>query len=103
MSDLVYQNYSNKCRGWSNPFIGPQITNLSGYQSSVSSTSIITINGYNFYPYSRIVFGTLNPTTYFVNSTILRFYINNLSWCFLIIPQINLFNCILSYFQKVVL
>ena len=75
MSDLVYQNYSNKCRGWSNPFIGPQITNLSGYQSSVSSTSIITINGYNFYPYSRIVFGTLNPTTYFVNSTILRFYI----------------------------
>ena len=75
MSDLVYQNYSNKCRGWSNPFIGPQITNLSGYQSSVSSTSIITINGYNFYPYSRIVFGTLNPTVYFVNSTILRFYI----------------------------
>ena len=80
MSDLVYQNYSNKCKGWVNPStisFGPQITSLSSYNSPAGSTSIITINGTNFYSYSRIAFGTLNPTVYFVNSNILQFYIPN--------------------------
>jgi hypothetical protein len=78
MSNLVYQNYSNKCKGWTNPSsisLGPQITSLSGYHSPAGSTTIVTINGYNFYSYSQIVFGTLNPTVYFTNSTILQFYI----------------------------
>ena len=78
MSNLVYQNYSNKCKGWTNPSsisLGPQITSLSDYHSPAGSTTIITINGYNFYSYSQIVFGILNPTVYFINSTILQFYI----------------------------
>ena len=31
MSNLVYQNYSNKCKGWTNPSsisLGPQITSF---------------------------------------------------------------------------
>ena len=84
MSNLVYQNYSNKCKGWTNPSsisLGPQITSLSDYHSPAGSTTIVTINGYNFYSYSQIVFGTFNPTTYFINSTILQFYIpSNLTY-----------------------
>ena len=84
MSNLVYQNYSNKCKGWTNPSsisLGPQITSLSEYHSPAGSTTIVTINGYNFYSYSQIVFGTFNPTTYFINSTILQFYIpSNLTY-----------------------
>ena len=84
MSNLVYQNYSNKCKGWTNPSsisLGPQITSLSEYHSPAGSTTIVTINGYNFYSYSQIIFGTLNPTTYFINSTILQFYIpSNLTY-----------------------
>ena len=84
MSNLVYQNYSNKCKGWTNPSsisLGPQITSLSEYHSPAGSTTIVTINGYNFYSYSQIIFGTLNPTVYFINSTILQFYIpSNLTY-----------------------
>jgi len=78
MSNLVYQNYSNKCKGWTNPSsisLGPQITSLSGYHSPAGSNTIITINGINFYSYSQITFGTLSPNVYFINSTILQFYI----------------------------
>jgi hypothetical protein len=78
MSNLVYQNYSNKCKGWTNPSsisLGPQITSLSTYHSPAGSNTIITINGINFYSYSQITFGTLSPNVYFINSTILQFYI----------------------------
>jgi len=80
MSDLVYQNYNNKCQGWINPanlVFGPQITSLSSYQSPAGSSTVVAINGTNFYSYSTISFGILNPTVYFVNSNIIQFYVPN--------------------------
>jgi hypothetical protein len=78
MSDLVYQNYNNRCQGWTNPsslVFGPQITTLSGYYSPAGSTTLVSINGQNFYSYSSISFGTFKPTVYFINSNILQFYV----------------------------
>jgi hypothetical protein len=78
MSDLVYQNYNNRCRGWTNPsslIFGPQITSLSGYYSPAGSTTLVSINGKNFFSYSTVSFGTFNPTVYFINSNILEFYV----------------------------
>jgi len=78
MSDLVYQNYNNRCRGWTNPsslIFGPQITSLSGYYSPAGSTTLVSINGKNFFSYSTVSFGTFNPTVYFINSNILAFYV----------------------------
>jgi hypothetical protein len=80
MSDLVYQNYNNRCQGWSNPssfLFGPQIISLSNYQSPAGSSTLISINGNNFYSYSSIRFGTFTPTTYFINSNLLEFYVPN--------------------------
>ena len=80
MSDLVYQNYNNKCQGWVNPSninVGPQINSLSGYQSPAGSNTVVAINGTNFYSYSSISFGTFNPTVYFINSNLLQFYVPN--------------------------
>ena len=80
MSGLVYQNYNNKCQGWVNPSnisFGPQITALSGYQSPAGSSTVVAINGNNFYSYSTISFGTFNPTVYFINSNLLQFYVPN--------------------------
>lgn len=78
MSGLVYQNYNNKCQGWSNPtnnFFGPEIYNLSSLYSPAGSTSLVSINGANFYCYSTISFGMYNPTVYFINSNLLQFYV----------------------------
>lgn len=80
MSDLVYQNYNNKCKGWVNPSgisYAPQIISLSGYFSPSGSTTLVSINGANFYSYSKILFGTFNPTVYFINSNIIQFYVPN--------------------------
>jgi len=80
MSDLVYQNYNNKCQGWVNPSnlsFGPQITFLSGYQSPAGSNTVVAINGINFFSYSTISFGTFSPTVYFINSNLLQFYVPN--------------------------
>lgn len=80
MSDLVYQNYNNKCQGWVNPSnlsFGPQITSLSGYQSPAGSSTVVSISGSNFFSYSKILFGTFNPTVYFINSNLLQFYVPN--------------------------
>ena len=80
MSDLVYQNYNNKCKGWVNPSglsYSPQIISLSGYYSPSGSTTLVSINGANFYSYSKILFGTYNPTVYFINSNIIQFYVPN--------------------------
>ena len=80
MSDLVYQNYNNKCQGWVNPsslFFGPQITSLTSYQSPAGSNTLVSINGSYFYSYSSVSFGTFNPTVYFINSNILQFYVPN--------------------------
>jgi hypothetical protein len=78
MSNLVFQNYDNRCRGWTNPselFSGPRIDFLSGYQSPAGSNTVVSINGYNLYSYSIIRFGTFSPTVYFVNSNLLQFYV----------------------------
>jgi hypothetical protein len=80
MSDLVYQNYNNRCKGWTNPssiVFGPEITVLSSYQSPAGSNTVVSISGTNFYSYSTISFGTFNPTVYFINSNILQFYVPN--------------------------
>jgi hypothetical protein len=80
MSDLVYQNYNNKCQGWVNPsnvFFGPEIISLTGYQSPAGSNTVISIIGSNFYSYSVINFGTFTPTVYFINSSLLSFYVPN--------------------------
>lgn len=78
MSDLVYQNYNNRSKGWVNPSnlnFGPKIYNLSGYYSPAGSTTLVSINGDNFFSYSSISFGTFKPTVYFINSNILQFYV----------------------------
>lgn len=80
MSDLVYQNYNNKCKGWINPsnlLFGPQIVSLTGYQSPAGSNTVVSINGVNFFSYSVIRFGTFTPSIYFINSTLLSFYVPN--------------------------
>ena len=79
MSDLVYQNYNNKCKGWVNPSLsfGPEIISLTGYQSPAGSNTVISIVGNNFYSYSTVNFGTFTPTTYFINSSLISFYIPN--------------------------
>jgi hypothetical protein len=78
MSDLVFQNYSNKCQGWTNPSnlaFGPQIVSLTGYYSPSGSTTLVTIFGSYFFSYSVVRFGTYQPTSYFVNSTSIQFYV----------------------------
>ena len=78
MSNLVYQNYNNKCQGWVNPsslFFGPQINSLTSFQSPAGSTSLVTIIGENFFSYSIVKFGTYSPTTFFINSNQLSFYV----------------------------
>ena len=78
MSDLVFQNYNNRCKGWTNPSsitFGPQIDSLSGYYSPAGSTTLVSINGQNFFSYSTISFGIYKPTVYFINSNILQFYV----------------------------
>jgi hypothetical protein len=79
MSNLVYQNYNNRCQGWAYPsfLVGPQINSLSGYQSPAGSSTLVSINGINFYSYSSVKFGTFNPTVYFINSNLLQFYVPN--------------------------
>ena len=77
MSDLIYQNYNNRCQGWSKPssLVGPRIDYLSGYSSPAGSTTVVSINGINFFSYSTVLFGVYNPTVYFINSNQLQFYV----------------------------
>jgi hypothetical protein len=77
MSGLVYGNNANRCVGWSNnpPLVGPYIASLSGYLSIYGYTSIITIFGNNFRSYSVVKFGPYVPTTQFLNSSQISFYV----------------------------
>jgi hypothetical protein len=78
MSGLLFQNYSNKCKGWTNPtdsYFGPNIVSLSGYYSPAGSTTLVSISGANFFSYSTVSFGTYNPTVYFINSNNIQFYV----------------------------
>jgi len=66
------------CIGWTNPnnlYYGPVINSLSSYYSPAASTSLVVINGQNFFSWSTVKFGTFFPTVYFINSNILEFYI----------------------------
>lgn len=75
------QNFTyttNSCQGWVNPsdnVFGPRIVTLSSYYSPAGSTTLVTIQGANFFSYSSIVFGTYYPTVYFINSNELQFYV----------------------------
>ena len=72
--------FNNKCKGWVNPSgisYAQQINSLSGYYSQSGSTTLVSINGANFYSYSNILFGIYNPTVYFINSNIIQFYVPN--------------------------
>ena len=63
-------------RGWSAPGpIIPVINNLSGYYSPAGVRTMVVISGSNFRPYSTVKFATYNPTTYFVSSQQIEFYI----------------------------
>lgn len=76
MSELIITN--QRCQGWTNPgslSYPPQITSLSGYYSPAGSSTVVSINGLNFYSYSVIRFGTFSPTVYFINSNVLQFYV----------------------------
>jgi len=66
------------CQGWSNPsssFFTPIITNLTSYYCPAGYNNLITIFGENFYSYSSVSFGTYQPTTYFINSNQIQFYV----------------------------
>ena len=78
MTDSFTSSYNSRCQGWTNPsnlYFGPRIISLSSFYSPAGATSLVTINGANFYSYSSISFGTYLPTVFFVNSNILQFYV----------------------------
>ena len=63
-------------KGWSAPgHIIPVINNLSSYYSPAGVRAMVVITGSNFRPYSTVKFATYNPTTYFVSSQQIEFYI----------------------------
>jgi hypothetical protein len=71
-------NKNTSCIGWTNPnnlYYGPIINSLSSYFSPAASTSLVVINGQNFYSWSTVKFGTFFPTVYFINSNIIEFYV----------------------------
>lgn len=75
--NLTYRSSTN-CVGWSNPSltsINPVITSLSGYYSPAGSTTMVVLYGTNFRNFSRIQFGTFNPTNIFISSNQIEFYI----------------------------
>ena len=63
-------------KGWSAPGpIIPVINNLSSYYSPAGVRALVVITGSNFRPYSIVKFASHNPTTYFVSSQQIEFYI----------------------------
>ena len=74
MNTLQFTSHSSI--GWSAPGpIIPSIYNLSSYYCPAGVRTMVVISGGNFRPYSVVKFGTLNPTTYFVSSQQIEFYI----------------------------
>lgn len=75
--NLTYRSSSN-CIGWSNPSlisVKPTITSLSGYFSPAGATTIVVLYGTNFRNFSRIQFGSFNPTNIFITSNQIEFYV----------------------------
>jgi len=74
MSNLPFT--ATSCRGWSLPGpTTPTIISLSSYFSPAGATILVSINGINFKPYSVVKFATLYPTTYFISSQQVEFYV----------------------------
>jgi hypothetical protein len=66
------------CQGWNNPnnnFTTPTITYLSGTFSPVGGNTLVAIFGTNFKLYSIIKFGSFTPTTIFISSNQIDFYV----------------------------
>lgn len=75
---MAFNNKNTSCIGWTNPnnlYYGPIINSLSSYFSPAASSSLVVINGQNFFSWSTVKFGTFFPTVYFINSNILEFYV----------------------------
>jgi hypothetical protein len=76
MNNLQYTNTSGK--GWALPVaITPTIHSLSNYYSPAGAKVLVVIHGSNFQPNSSVKFATFKPTTYFISSQQLEFYIPN--------------------------
>ena len=75
---MSYKNIS--CLGWNNPSSissNPVITSLSSYFSPLGATPLVVINGINFRSYSVISFGGYFPSTIFISSDQIQFYVPN--------------------------
>jgi hypothetical protein len=75
---MSYKN--NSCSGWNNPSSissNPVITSLSSYFSPLGATPLVVINGVNFRSYSVISFGGYYPSTIFISSDQIQFYVPN--------------------------
>jgi hypothetical protein len=76
MNNLQFTNAPSK--GWAMPgVVNPTITSLSNYYSPAGAKVLVVIHGSNFQPYSSVKFATFKPTTYFINSQQLEFYVPN--------------------------
>jgi hypothetical protein len=65
-------------RGWTLPAaVTPTIHSLSNYYSPAGAKVLLVIHGSNFQPHSSVKFATFKPTTYFISSQQLEFYVPN--------------------------
>jgi hypothetical protein len=74
------QNPNTRCIGWTNPSASmtPQITTFSSFFSPAGSSTLVSIYGNNFYSFSIVKFGTYYPSSFFINSNIIQFYVPKL-------------------------
>jgi len=76
MNNLQFTNTPGK--GWAMPVaVTPTIHSLSNYYSPAGAKVLVVIHGSNFRPHSSVKFATFKPTTYFISSQQLEFYIPN--------------------------
>lgn len=63
--------------GWAQLSLGgpPTIVALSNTESPAGATVLIAVTGLNFFTYSTVRFADLSPTTFFINSNLLEFYV----------------------------
>ena len=74
--NLKFTNAPGK--GWALPgVVSPTITSLSNYYSPAGAKVLVVIHGSNFQPYSSVKFATFKPTTYFISSNQIEFYVPN--------------------------
>ena len=74
--NLKFTNAPSK--GWALPgVVSPTITSLSNYYSPAGAKVLVVIHGLNFQHYSFVKFATFKPTTFFISSNQLEFYVPN--------------------------